>query len=275
MPPSPLAVHVDALRVSEGEAARLAQRPTRDDLGLDGKDEGRALLHDLAEEMEELQRRLWAENRRSLLLVLQGMDAAGKDGTIRRVMGGLNPQGAHVAGFKQPSADELDHDYLWRIHREVPRRGEVGIFNRSHYEDVGIVRVNRLVPDEVWRRRYGHIRDFERMLADEGTAIVKVWLHISRDEQRERFQARLDDPDKRWKFSRGDLEVRARWDDFQAAYEQAITETSTPNAPWYVVPADRKWVRDVAVASIVVSALRTIDPHYPEPEDDLDGLVIT
>ena len=268
------AIDVAELKVGEGEPAGLADRATRADLGLDDKDEGHERLHALADELFDLQRRLWAEDARALLLVLQGMDAAGKDGTIRRVMGGLNPQGARVAAFKQPSTEELDHDYLWRVHAEVPRRGEIGIFNRSHYEDVGVVRVMGLADEAVWRRRFRHIREFERMLADEGTEVVKVWLHISKDEQRERFQARLDDPDKRWKFSRGDLDVRARWDDFQAAYEEAITATSTAHAPWYVVPADRKWVRDVAVASIVVSHLEAMDPQYPEPEDELADVVI-
>ncbi|HEX9889596.1 MAG TPA: PPK2 family polyphosphate kinase, partial [Nitriliruptorales bacterium] len=188
--------------------------------------------------------------------------------------GGLNPQGAHVASFKQPSDNELDRDYLWRVHHQVPRRGEIGIFNRSHYEDVGVVRVLELVPAQVWQRRLRHIREFEGMLVDEGTAIVKVWLHISKDEQKERLQARLREPDKRWKFDRGDLAMRQRWDDFQIAYDHAISQTSTAGAPWYVVPADRKWVRDVAVASILVETLERMDPAYPEPSDDLDGIVI-
>lgn len=228
----------------------------------------------LVEELSELQLRLWAEHRRSLLLVLQAMDAGGKDGTIRKVFTGVNPQGVRVASFKAPSIEDLDHDFLWRVHREVPARGEIGVFNRSHYEDVLIARVDELVPEPVWRARYGHIRHFEQNLADAGTTVVKVFLHISKEEQKERFQARLDDPTKRWKFSAADLAVRAKWDAYQEAFADALEETSTDQAPWYVVPADHKWYRDWAVLEILVSTLRDLDPQYPAEEAGLADIHI-
>ena len=209
-----------------------------------------------------------------MLLVLQALDAGGKDGTIRSVFTGVNPQGVRVVSFKQPSETELAHDYLWRVHHEVPERGAIGIFNRSHYEDVLVVRVHGIVPKHEWRRRYRHIREFERMLADEGTTIVKVFLHISRDEQRERLQSRLDTPDKNWKFRAGDLEDRARWDDFMAAYTDAIAETSTAWAPWYIVPANRKWVRNVAVSTLLVHTLKAMDPKYPPPEKGIESIKV-
>ena len=262
-------------RIAPGDTPRLAHRDAGDTLGLRDKAHGHEMRDDLLEALRDLQARLWAEDQRALLLVLQGMDTAGKDGTIRRVFSGVNPQGVHVAGFKAPSDDELDRDYLWRVHQVVPRRGELGIFNRSHYEDVGVVRVLGLVPESRWRPRYRHIRAFEELLVDEGTTVVKVFLHISRDEQRERLQARLDDPDKRWKFNRADIDLRARWDDFTDAYEEAIAETSTASAPWYVVPADRRWVRDAVVAQLLVTTLRQMDPQIPAADPDLDDVVVT
>jgi PPK2 family polyphosphate:nucleotide phosphotransferase len=265
---------LDPLRVEPGKQADLAGRDPGDRLGLD-KDASETLVEELVESLRDLQARLWAEDRRSVLIVLQGMDTSGKDGTIRRVFSGVNPMAVRVASFGVPSEEEREHDYLWRVHEVVPRRGEIGIFNRSHYEDVGVVRVKQLVVEEVWRRRYRHIRELERLLTDEGTTVLKVFLHISRDEQRERLQARLDDPTKTWKFRLGDLDDRKLWADFMAAYEEAITETSTDWAPWHVVPADRKWVRDVAVASLLVDTLRRLDPQYPEPPDDLAGVVVT
>ncbi len=265
---------VTPVRVAPGLAPDLAARDAADTLGLTDKAHGRRLRDTLLAELRDLQAKLWAEDRRALLLVLQGMDTAGKDGTIRRVFTGVNPQGVRVAGFTAPTSNELDRDYLWRVHQVVPRRGELGIFNRSHYEDVGVVRVLDLVPAERWRARYRHINDFERLLTDEGTVIVKVFLHISRDEQRERLQARLDDPAKRWKFNRADLDMRARWDDFIAAYDEAIAETSTEWAPWHVVPADRKWVRDAIVARLLVTTLQDMDLRRPDADPDLDGIVI-
>jgi PPK2 family polyphosphate:nucleotide phosphotransferase len=202
------------------------------------------------------------------------MDGAGKDSTIRRVFAGLNPQGCRVVSFGRPHAGELAHDYLWRVHTATPARGEIGIFNRSHYEDVVVARVRGLVPESRWRPRYRHIREFERLLTDEATTIVKVFLNISKDEQRRRLQERLDDPAKHWKFDPGDVEDRGRWDDYRAAYEEAITETSTEAAPWYVVPGDRKWVRDVAVMQLLVDALYRIDPQPPPPPANLDGVII-
>lgn len=224
--------------------------------------------------LRDLQYRLWAEGERSLLVVLQGMDTAGKDGTIRHVFGPLNPQGVRVEGFKQPTPEELAHDYLWRVHRRTPGRGRVVIFNRSHYEDVLVVRVHGLVPEDVWRRRYDEINAFERLLAGSGTTILKIFLHISKDEQKERLQARLDEPTKRWKFSAGDLAERKRWGEYQAAYTEAIARCSTAEAPWFVVPADRKWYRNWAVSSIVRRALEGLDPQPPRAEFDPASFVI-
>ena len=221
-----------------------------------------------------IQDRLWAESRQAVLVVLQGIDSAGKDGVISRVMTAFNPQGCPVTAFKVPTTDDLAHDYLWRVHRHVPRKGEIGIFNRSHYEDVLVVRVHGLVPRRVWSKRYDQINEFERMLTENGTTIVKFFLSIDRDEQRERFQARYDDPTKRWKFSMGDLEERKLWDDYQAAFEEALTRTSTAWAPWYVIPANRKWFRDLAVASILADTIASLRPAYPEPEDLPANLVI-
>jgi PPK2 family polyphosphate:nucleotide phosphotransferase len=264
---------VGHLKVEPGEPARLADRDPHDDLGLD-KERGKALLDELNDRLGVLQQRLFAEGTRSVLLVLQGLDASGKDGVIRKVFTGVNPLGCRAVSFRAPTSNELARDYLWRVHAQVPARGEVGIFNRSHYEDVVAVRVRGLAPEEVWRRRPGHIRDWERMLADEGTTLVKVFLNVSREEQRRRLQERLEDPEKRWKFRRGDLDDRARWTDFVAAYEDAITATSTEWAPWWVVPADRNWVKALAVARLLVDALERLDPQLPEPEPGLDGLVV-
>jgi PPK2 family polyphosphate:nucleotide phosphotransferase len=224
--------------------------------------------------LADLQGRLFAEGKRSVLVVLQAMDAGGKDGVLREVFRGLNPAGVRVASFGVPSEDELARDYLWRVHRETPADGHIGVFNRSHYEDVLIVRVKGLVPEDVWRKRYRHIVDFERMLSDEGTEIVKFFLNISADEQRQRFQDRIDSPDERWKFRLGDLDDRARWHDFMAAYQDALRETSTARAPWYAVPADRKWVRNRVVATVLRDTLERLDPRYPPAEEGVEGLVV-
>ncbi len=263
-----------ALRVDPGSPPRLDRRDPGVREGADGKKEGLALLAENVERLAELHNRLYAEGTRAVLLVLQGMDTAGKDGTIRHVLTGVNPQGCHVVSFKEPSATELAHDYLWRIHAQCPARGEIGIFNRSHYEDVIAVRVRDLAPEKVWRRRYEQIRSFERMLADEGTAVLKVFLHVSRDEQRARLQERLDDPEKRWKFRAGDLDDRKLWDDYQEAYEEALRETSTDWAPWYVVPADHNWVRNLAVAELLVHELERLDPQLPEPDPGLEDATV-
>jgi PPK2 family polyphosphate:nucleotide phosphotransferase len=258
------------LRVKPGHAAGLAKRDPADRLGLD---RSRALDADLAE-LQALQDRLWAERRRSLLLVLQGIDASGKDSTIRHVFTGLNPHGCRVEDFAQPSTTELAHDYLWRVHARCPARGQIGIWNRSHYEDVIAVRVHRLEPAAVWRKRYQHIREFERMLADEGTTVVKILLHISPDEQAKRLQTRITDPTKRWKFRPEDLDDRRRFGEIQAAYEQAITKTSTDWAPWYVVPADRRWVRNAAITRLLLTTLRGLRPKFPKVAVDLSQITI-
>jgi PPK2 family polyphosphate:nucleotide phosphotransferase len=224
--------------------------------------------------MKDLQERLYAEGQQSLLIVLQAMDAGGKDGTIKRVFEGVNPQGVHVANFKQPTEKELAHDFLWRVHRQVPPTGMIGIFNRSHYEDVLIVRVNNLVPESIWRARYDHINNFERLLADSGTRILKFYLHIDKKEQKERFQARLDNPDKHWKFNLGDLPVREQWDDYMRAFEDAITQCHTEAAPWHIVPANHKWYRNLVICRTIVETLEAMNPQFPPPEDNLDDVTI-
>jgi PPK2 family polyphosphate:nucleotide phosphotransferase len=238
------------------------------------KGDAKELLDKLNDELEELQELLYAEHKHKVLLVLQGMDTSGKDGTIRHVFEGVNPQGVRVASFKVPTRIELDHDYLWRVHSQVPGKGEIAIFNRSHYEDVLVVRVHSLVPEEVWSRRYDHINDFERLLADEGTTILKFYLHIDLAEQKERFQARLDEPNKRWKFNPGDLKERRLWAEYTKAYEEVLGRTSTKWSPWYVVPANRKWYRNMVVATILVDALKGLQMRYPVPDLDPDAIVI-
>jgi len=238
------------------------------------KKEGRKRLLELNERLEELQELLYAEHKHKVLIVLQAMDTGGKDGTIRHVFEGVNPQGVRVAGFKVPTREELAHDYLWRVHKQTPGRGEIVIFNRSHYEDVLVVRVHSLVPEDVWSRRYAHINAFERMLADEGTTILKFFLHIDLEEQKERFQARLDEPHKNWKFNPGDLEERKLWPEYMRAYEDAISRTSTEWAPWYVVPANRKWYRNLVVGTVIIETLEGLDMRYPEPDFEPDEITI-
>ena len=228
----------------------------------------------LAVRLASLQDVLWAANDRKVLVVLQGIDTSGKGGTVKHVFGMVNPAGLRVVSFKAPTEPELARDYLWRIHQHVPASGEIAVFDRSHYEDVLAVRVQGLVPEQRWRRRFEHINAFERMLADEGTTIVKILLHISKDEQRERLQARLDDPSKHWKFRLGDLDARQQWDDYQEAFDDTIEQTGTDNAPWHVVPADRKWYRDWAVATIMIDVLEGMDLRFPDPVEDLSRVVI-
>lgn len=239
-----------------------------------GKKEGLAQVEKLNGRLETLQELLFAEHRHKVLIVLQAMDTGGKDGTIRRVFDGVNPAGVRVVSFKAPTAEELDHDFLWRVHKGVPGRGEMVIFNRSHYEDVLVVRVHNLVPPEVWSKRYDQINEFERMLAENGTTILKFFLHIDMDEQKERLQARLDDPAKRWKFRLGDLSERQRWSEYMQAYEDMLNKTSTEYAPWYIVPANRKWFRDLVISSVLVDTLEGLEMKYPEPEENLDRVVI-
>lgn len=262
----------DRLVVSPGGPARLASRDPADACGLESKVHAIARLEGMVGQLRLLQNRLWAEQRRAVLLVLQGLDASGKDGTIRRVFTGVNPQGCQVTSFKVPTPHELAHDYLWRVHAACPARGEIGIWNRSHYEDLVTTRVLGLVERDEVQRRVRHVREFERLLTDEGTRILKVFLHISRDEQRRRLQRRIDDPERRWKFRPEDLETRRRWDEYLAAYEEAIGATSTDWAPWHVVPADRKWVRDVVVAAMLVATLTEMDPHLPATATRTAGL---
>lgn len=264
---------MDRYRIRPGSDVVLSRWDPNETTAFDGdKGDAKDALDDLNDRLEDLQELLWAEGKRRVLVVLQAMDAGGKDGTIRHVFEGVNPQGVRVASFKVPSKKELAHDYLWRIHRQAPGDGQIVIFNRSHYEDVLVVRVDNLVPGEVWGRRYRHINDFERMLADEGTTILKFYLHIDLEEQRERFQDRLDE--KPWKFSFGDLEKRKQWSAYAAAYEDVLSKTSTQWAPWYIVPANRKWYRNLVVASVLVEALERLQMRHPEPEEGLDDVVI-
>ena len=263
----------DALRIKPGTQVRLAQLDQRATFGYDKASAALVTQHQL-ERLADLQDRFWAEARHSILVVLQGIDAAGKDGTINKVMEAFNPQGCVVSSFKVPTPEEIGHDFLWRIHKRTPRNGEIGIFNRSHYEDVLVVRVHDIVPRDVWSARYAQINAFEDTLVKGGTTIVKFFLSIDRDEQRKRFQARYDDPTRRWKFSMGDLEERKRWDDYQAAFDEALRKTSTHGAPWYVIPANQKWFRDMAVASILADTMADLKPAYPPAADLPPNLII-
>jgi len=243
-------------------------------LGLRDKATTAPLSEAHVERLAVLQNRLWGEKRRSVLLVLQGLDAAGKDGTIRHVFSGVNPQGCRVVSFQPPNDVEAAHDFLWRVHHVCPRAGEIGIFNRSHYEDVVTTRVLGLIDDDERTARFAMIRDFEHLLVSQGTAIVKVFLNISKDEQRRRLQARVDDPEKHWKFNPADLTTRARWHDYHEAYGAAIAATSTDEAPWYIVPGDHKWVRNYAVSSLMVEVLEAMDPQLPPAPPGIAGLVV-
>ncbi len=228
----------------------------------------------LNRKLQDLQELFYAEHKHKLLIVLQGMDTSGKDGVIRHVFDGVNPQGTRVANFKEPTTEELEHDFLWRIHKQVPARGELVIFNRSHYEDVLVVRVHELVKREVWEQRYAQINDFEQMLVETGTTILKFYLHIDKDEQKDRLQGRLDDPNKHWKFRLGDLNDRKLWDSYIQAYEDVLNKTSTEAAPWIIVPANRKWYRNLVISTILVETLEGLHMKYPEPEEDLNGVAI-
>jgi PPK2 family polyphosphate:nucleotide phosphotransferase len=229
---------------------------------------------DLEARMDVLQEKLYAQGKYALLVVLQAMDAGGKDGAMKKVFKGVNPQGFKIANFKAPTPLELAHDFLWRVHQQVPPKGYIGIFNRSHYEDVLVVRVNNIVPEDVWRARYDHINNFEKMLSDNGVKILKFFLHISKEEQKERFQARLDDPQKHWKFSLGDLPVREKWEDYMQAYSDAISSCNTDYAPWHIVPANKKWYRDYIITKTIVDTLESMPLKYPDPEPGLDKVVI-
>jgi PPK2 family polyphosphate:nucleotide phosphotransferase len=225
--------------------------------------------------LRELQHLLYADRRHSLLIVLQALDAGGKDGTIRHVMSGVNPQGCEVTSFKAPSHEDLDHDFLWRVHHAVPRRGDIGIFNRSHYEDVLVVRVHKIVPKSVWPERYEQINDFEKMLTANGVTILKFFLHISKDEQLRRFQSRLSDPAKNWKLSLPDFSEREHWDEYMEAYEDALTKCSTKNAPWYVIPSNQKWFRNYAISCIVIEALERMKLKFPPASIDVSQIKLS
>ena len=265
---------IQSLLVPAGGRVCLADYDPDDTGPYPDKAATKAERQQYVDRLQDLQEVLWAEDKHALLIVLQAMDAGGKDGTIKHVFRGVNPQGCRVTPFKVPSKEELDHDFLWRIHKAVPGRGQIGIFNRSHYEDVLVVRVDNLVPKEIWRPRYEQINQFEKLLAETGTTILKFYLHISREEQKKRFEARLRDPGKGWKFSRDDLKKRQQWDDYMQAYEEALSRCSTPWAPWYVIPADHKWYRNLLVSQIIVEALEKLDMRYPSAPEDAAEITI-
>jgi PPK2 family polyphosphate:nucleotide phosphotransferase len=270
-PPDP---NYPRYRAEPGTNVRLAEFDPDESEHYEGKKDVKKELERQRERIHELQARLYAEGEQSLLIVLQAMDTGGKDGTIRGVFEGVNPQGCQVWSFKAPSSEELDHDFLWRYHQKTPPRGMITIFNRSHYEEVLIVRVKGLMPEDVWRHRYEMINEWEHMLSLNKTAVVKFYLHISKEEQKRRLQSRLDDPNKHWKFSSADLKERAFWDDYMAAFEDAIGNCATDYAPWYVVPANKKWYRNLVIARTIADTLEAMDPQYPEAEPGLDRLVI-
>jgi PPK2 family polyphosphate:nucleotide phosphotransferase len=268
-------VDTDKYRVKPGSHVNLGEWDADDTSAFKGdKDRAEKVIADLTNRLEALQELLYAEHKHKVLIVLQAMDTGGKDGTIRHVFEGVNPQGVKVASFGVPTPRELAHDYLWRVHQCMPGNGEIVIFNRSHYEDVLVVRVHNLVPPGVWQRRYAQINEFERIMAEEGTTILKFYLHISRDEQKKRLQERLDDPDKRWKFKLSDVKERQFWPDYIQAYADALSKTSAEWAPWYIVPADHKWYRNLVVGSVIVTTLEELKMSYPPLEEDLDNVII-
>jgi PPK2 family polyphosphate:nucleotide phosphotransferase len=258
-------------RVEPDEEVRLADLDSADTAGYE-REEALEELEELQSRIADLQEKLYAEEERSVLVAVQGIDAAGKDSSVKHAFREANPQGTRVYTFKQPTRDELAHDFLWRYHKATPPDGMIHVFNRSHYEDVIVVRVKDLAPEELWRSRYDSINDFERMLVREGTTLLKLFLHVSREEQLERFRERKERPDKHWKFSLSDVQERRHWDDYQRAYEDALNLTSTEWAPWYAVPSDRKWFRNLVVARLVTATLEALDPRYPEPTEDLRSL---
>ncbi|MFA7231481.1 MAG: polyphosphate kinase 2 family protein [Victivallaceae bacterium] len=258
--------------VKPGSKVKLEKVNPANTEGFKNKKEALEILKKNRAKLAELQYKLYSENKQSLLIVLQAMDAGGKDGTINHVLAPMNPQGCRVQGFKVPNAVELSHDFLWRIHRAAPKNGEVVIFNRSHYEDVLVSRVHNLVPKKIWSKRYEFINDFEKLLTFHNTTIVKFYLHISKDEQLDRFVSRLDVPDKHWKISDGDYKERQYWDDYQDAFEDALTKCSTVNAPWYVIPANHKWFRNLAVSEILVETMRDMHMKLPAPTVDIEEI---
>jgi len=260
------------LIVTPGTKINLTDRDPEDTLGWDKDHSMKASLRKSIQHLDSLQYLLYAEHKHALLIILQGRDAAGKDGTIRHVMAGINPQGCIVTPFKEPTPEELEHDFLWRIHKAVPPVGDVGIFNRSHYEDVLVVRVHDLVPKEVWSRRYEQINTFERILAENHVRILKFFLHISKDEQRKRFQKRIDDKERNWKISADDFAERKFWDEYTKAYEEALGRCSTPEAPWFVIPSNKKWFRNLAVSHIITETLESMKMKFPKPKIDVSKI---
>jgi len=261
-------------RLEPGQPVRIRELPTSGRQFHDDKESAVAEYKALRDELAELQRRLYAEGKHKVLIVFQATDAGGKDGAIRKVFHGVNPQGVRVHPFKKPTQEELAYDFLWRVHKVAPAAGMIGVFNRSHYEDVLVVRVHELAPESVWRPRYEHINAFEKMLHDAGTTILKFFLHISKEEQKERFQARLDNPDKQWKFAFEDLEKRQLWNAYMGAYEEMLNRCNTAWGPWHVIPADQKWYRNLAISRVIVQALKELNPQYPAPQRDLSNVII-
>jgi PPK2 family polyphosphate:nucleotide phosphotransferase len=263
------------LMVHPGKKVKLHKHDPEETLGWDKDEKAKKSVDKALEQIDTLQYLLYAERKHSLLVVLQAMDTGGKDGTIRHVMSGVNPQGCRVTSFKVPSAEERAHDFLWRIHHALPEAGEIGIFNRSHYEDVLVVRVHNLVPKAVWTRRYDEINTFEDYCSENGVRILKFFLHISKDEQKERMMARIDDRDKRWKISEADFKERKFWDEYVAAYEDALTRCSTKRAPWFIIPANKKWFRNLAVSHIIAETLEDMKMKFPAPTVDVKRLKIS
>ncbi len=264
----------EKFQIKPGRRIRLKDWDAADTAGYEDKQQAKRLLRETCEQLSLLQYRLYAENRRSVLIILQAMDAGGKDGAIRHVMGPLNPQSCRVTSFKTPTPEELAHDFLWRVHRAVPGKGEIGIFNRSHYEDVLIVRVHNLVPRKIWSPRYAQINEFEKTLAAHEVHILKFYLHISKEEQLERLKARLDDREKHWKVNPADFEERRYWNDYMRAFEDMLGKCSTSYAPWYIIPANHKWFRNLAVSRILLETLEEMDPRFPPPTCDIKAIKV-
>jgi PPK2 family polyphosphate:nucleotide phosphotransferase len=260
------------LMVRPGKKVKLRKYDPEDTLGWDKGHKATESIAKSLQKLDNLQNLLYAERKRALLVVLQALDAGGKDGTIRHVMSGVNPQGCNVTGFKAPSLEEAAHDFLWRIHKAVPERGYIEIFNRSHYEDVLVVRVHNLVPKEVWSKRYDQINEFEKMLTRNNVKILKFFLHISKDEQKKRFMERIDDPDKGWKASLADFQERKYWDEYRSAYEDMLTRCSTEYAPWFIIPSNKKWFRNLAVSHVISEALEDMKMKFPAPTIDVKRL---
>ncbi len=264
----------DAIQIKPGSTCRLDEISTLPPHKSWEKAQAIQRIEDNAQIVADLARRLYADDRRAILLILQGMDTSGKDSTIRTIMHGINPQSCQVTSFKVPSAEEADHDFLWRVHRAVPRKGNIGIFNRSHYEDVLVVRVHQLVSSETWSKRYEQINHFEKLLVETRTIVLKCFLHISKEEQRSRLQDRIDDPKEHWKFNPRDLDERKLWPDYQRAYEDAITQCNTDHAPWHIVPSDKKWCRNVIVSDLLRRTLEQLDPQFPPAVQKYQGLKV-